>query len=138
MFLCVFFFKQKTAYEMRISDWSSDVALPIAGEQFRHRRLFHGFASGVQQGGGGEGQASRGFDGGRHVGELERHRLMVDQPVAEGLALLDIVARGFERRAGDPHALGCRRYARSEEHTSELQSLMRISYVVFCLINITN
>src|SRR3546814_8753126 len=23
--LCVFFFKQKTAYEMRISDWSSDV-----------------------------------------------------------------------------------------------------------------
>src|SRR3546814_10841065 len=27
MFLCccVFFFKQKTAYEMRISDWSSDV-----------------------------------------------------------------------------------------------------------------
>src|SRR3546814_17374842 len=25
MDLCVFFFKQKTAYEMRISDWSSDV-----------------------------------------------------------------------------------------------------------------
>src|SRR3546814_4754928 len=24
-FSCVFFFKQKTAYEMRISDWSSDV-----------------------------------------------------------------------------------------------------------------
>src|SRR3546814_3574415 len=24
-FVCVFFFKQKTAYEMRISDWSSDV-----------------------------------------------------------------------------------------------------------------
>src|SRR3546814_4154801 len=23
-FYCVFFFKQKTAYEMRISDWSSD------------------------------------------------------------------------------------------------------------------
>src|SRR3546814_3346499 len=27
--LCSFFFKQKTAYEMRISDWSSDGALPI-------------------------------------------------------------------------------------------------------------
>src|SRR3546814_3187009 len=27
--LFFFFFKQKTAYEMRISDWSSDVALPI-------------------------------------------------------------------------------------------------------------
>src|SRR3546814_18917852 len=25
MSLCFFFFKQKTAYEMRISDWSSDV-----------------------------------------------------------------------------------------------------------------
>src|SRR3546814_12483346 len=25
MFLCIFFFMQKTAYEMRISDWSSDV-----------------------------------------------------------------------------------------------------------------
>src|SRR3546814_1708047 len=28
-FVFFFFFKQKTAYEMRISDWSSDVALPI-------------------------------------------------------------------------------------------------------------
>src|SRR3546814_2839520 len=28
--MCCFFFKQKTAYEMRISDWSSDVcALPV-------------------------------------------------------------------------------------------------------------
>src|SRR3546814_16843211 len=25
LLICVFFFKQKTAYEMRISDWSSDV-----------------------------------------------------------------------------------------------------------------
>src|SRR3546814_2395695 len=33
------------------------------------------------------------------------------------------------------HALchGCRMPVRSEEHTSELQSLMRISYAVFCL-----
>src|SRR3546814_8190032 len=29
--------------------------------------------------------------------------------------------------------LGRRWYARSEEHTSELQSLMRTSYAVFCL-----
>src|SRR3546814_4785123 len=28
---------------------------------------------------------------------------------------------------------GCGRARRSEEHTSELQSLMRISYAVFCL-----
>src|SRR3546814_6607445 len=30
-------------------------------------------------------------------------------------------------------AAGVRRETRSEEHTSELQSLMRISYAVFCL-----
>src|SRR3546814_5477963 len=34
--------------------------------------------------------------------------------------------------AGKP-AGGYRRQQRSEEHTSELQSLMRISYAVFCL-----
>src|SRR3546814_8637009 len=34
----------------------------------------------------------------------------------------------------DPSARGARpRGRRSEEHTSELQSLMRISYAVFCL-----
>src|SRR3546814_1907162 len=32
-----------------------------------------------------------------------------------------------------PMGLESRRLARSEEHTSELQSLMRISYAVFCL-----
>src|SRR3546814_8067068 len=31
---CFFFFKQKTAYEMRISDWSSDVcSSDLAGDQ---------------------------------------------------------------------------------------------------------
>src|SRR3546814_10373211 len=36
----------------------------------------------------------------------------------------------------DPYSLaGLRKCARSEEHTSELQSLMRISYAVFCLKN---
>src|SRR3546814_9975102 len=35
--LCVFFFKQKTAYEMRISDWSSDVcSSDLDGAQARH------------------------------------------------------------------------------------------------------
>src|SRR3546814_6572181 len=36
-------------------------------------------------------------------------------------------------------AAGCKLVVkRSEEHTSELQSLMRISYAVFCLKNNTN
>src|SRR3546814_2432972 len=53
-------------------------------------------------------------------------------------------ARAADRRAHDgDHArsradagdgtLGCGHAFRSEEHTSELQSLMRISYAVFCL-----
>src|SRR3546814_953420 len=36
--------------------------------------------------------------------------------------------RGVRREGGDDHPS-----LRSEEHTSELQSLMRISYAVFCL-----
>src|SRR3546814_5924087 len=34
---------------------------------------------------------------------------------------------------GEAGAERCRAEQRSEEHTSELQSLMRISYAVFCL-----
>src|SRR3546814_1333584 len=50
-----------------------------------------------------------------------------------------VVGRGrhrADRGAGDDEAEGVDRIARvgrSEEHTSELQSLMRISYAVFCL-----
>src|SRR3546814_9990805 len=41
--------------------------------------------------------------------------------------------RGRHRRATWLHDRARRAHARSEEHTSELQSLMRISYAVFCL-----
>src|SRR3546814_9508469 len=37
--------------------------------------------------------------------------------------------------AGAGVLIGTQMLARSEEHTSELQSLMRISYAVFCLNN---
>src|SRR3546814_2508215 len=53
------------------------------------------------------------------------------------------VGRRQAREHGIGDAFGCpsqhgvsrfgQRQARSEEHTSELQSLMRISYAVFCL-----
>src|SRR3546814_2327770 len=54
-----------------------------------------------------------------------------------GCNFLDIVSADRRRRArgarcGSAHSGECR-MARSEEHTSELQSLMRISYAVFCL-----
>src|SRR3546814_17329249 len=35
--MCFFFFKQKTAYEMRISDWSSDVCSSDLGRATLHR-----------------------------------------------------------------------------------------------------
>src|SRR3546814_10320711 len=43
------------------------------------------------------------------------------------IVLLEVRAGGVVRRRGT------RKRVRSEEHTSELQSLMRISYAVFCL-----
>src|SRR3546814_366019 len=55
-----------------------------------------------------------------------RHLPAVDQP----LLYPRFEPREKLRRLGDP--TGAQRL-RSEEHTSELQSLMRISYAVFCL-----
>src|SRR3546814_3722852 len=40
---------------------------------------------------------------------------------------------GVQAGTGDEIAAGRKDAVRSEEHTSELQSLMRISYAVFCL-----
>src|SRR3546814_1984461 len=118
MFLCifftafVFFFKQKTAYEMRISDWSSDVCssdLTLGGE----------------------------FDAPFPFGQF---LFIVKSFVANRIpafvtALIDIaicfhrlpqcLARGIVRWLGSSN--------RSEAHPSELQSLTRLPYAVFCL-----
>src|SRR3546814_9584148 len=45
----------------------------------------------------------------------------------------DTLRHGSVYRHADPMADGGPYVHRSEEHTSELQSLMRISYAVFCL-----
>src|SRR3546814_10868363 len=48
--------------------------------------------------------------------------------------VLPAIERGHQREAGGHPGYGAPSGAgRSEEHTSELQSLMRISYAVFCL-----
>src|SRR3546814_4128881 len=60
----------------------------------------------------------------RHWSDTFHGRCKLDQR--------DIVGRSKKRM--DPgRVAGCQRLLRSEEHTSELQSLMRISYAVFCL-----
>src|SRR3546814_4528254 len=113
---CFFFFKQKTAYEMRISDWSSDVC---SSDLVRDRpvRLGQEHAAALLQPAGGagpglgEGRRRRvARPGNRHQrhAAADRHGVPILQPVS-----------AHDRR--------------SEEHTSELQSLMRISYAVFCL-----
>src|SRR3546814_2454021 len=66
-----------------------------------------------------------------HVGDNsqeESHSASVEQNVAHGV---QCVARST-RRGLLRLTVGCFEN-RSEEHTSELQSLMRISYAVFCL-----
>src|SRR3546814_3989178 len=52
-----------------------------------------------------------------------------------GFAAVKIVAASALKALGDGTAIvvGAVEIARSEEHTSELQSLMRNSYAVFCL-----
>src|SRR3546814_5557220 len=55
----------------------------------------------------------------------ERHHLVEDGKILRELTLADLSLRVRQRMMYE--------YDRSEEHTSELQSLMRISYAVFCL-----
>src|SRR3546814_9423125 len=116
-----FFLKQKTAYERRISDWSSDVcSSDLALGQLAHAlaRLELGigeeaFAAGAVEARVHAGDEVDGFadpDPARQHGDVGDEADIVHQLVA----------------------LGARVAARSEEHTSELQSLMRISYAAFC------
>src|SRR3546814_9408010 len=68
------------------------------------------------------------------VGDAE-HRVM--RGVEIRLGVTDRIGRDQRQVAGigkvDQRVFGGRFHRRSEEHTPELQSLMRISYAVFCL-----
>src|SRR3546814_6082377 len=126
-----FFFKQKTAYEMRISDWSSDVCssdLRRAADSTRliglarararwqdrpmERRITH--SCGHEQTHSIYGMFAA------DAGSIIAMRLMTD-------------CSCLFRSVTSPDRLTGLQQLRSEEHTSELQSLMRISYAVFCL-----
>src|SRR3546814_3003948 len=97
---------------MRISDWSSDVcssdlAVGRAGVVVLAHRA-HFLPDRLPQPAGGDAQLD--------VGLLELPARGADHP-----------GPGLGRKANGPVS------RRSEEHTSELQSLMRIPYAVFCL-----
>src|SRR3546814_4530012 len=111
---------------MRISDWSSDVCssdLEPGVERCGYGAVAGGvdFAAGVGQ----QGQAFA-LPGGN--AEVLQHVLECVRMVAAGQADAFAAMAGMhaQRRVERPGA-------RSEEHTSELQSLMRNSYAVFCL-----
>src|SRR3546814_8843640 len=76
-------------------------------------------------------------DGARDRDEVGRRReqhLALERIVPKLVVLIE--RGGEEMLAGDEHHDEIGRVVeliRSEEHTSELQSLMRISYAVFCL-----
>src|SRR3546814_10280770 len=120
-----FFFKQKTAYEMRISDWSSDVCSSDLRSRVRLRRRPAGSSAAGRLP---DLQLRR---HGRVLPGLRRHgrEARPDDGSARAKGLL--LHRRIDRGDGDDRRPGG--HLRSEEHTSELQSLMRISYAVFCL-----
>src|SRR3546814_6380210 len=111
-----------TAYGMRISDLSSDVCssdLPVSGGT--GERGLHGVS--VQP-----------EDEAQFVGALRRNVAKGGEGDARGTAihvelfsaLVEVLKLNIVVADGEDEF-------RSEEHTSELQSLMRISYAVFCL-----
>src|SRR3546814_1331396 len=117
---------------MRISDWSSDVGSSDLDERYQHRRPGERRRRGA--GHHIDARADRRTDAEEHqVDRPQRFpeavipRLMPN--VIEALADDQAVLSTVMHRA----ALMIAGYAkRSEAHTSDLQSLMRISYDVFC------
>src|SRR3546814_1134230 len=95
---------------MRISDWSSDVCSSDLNREagLLVRRPAEHIAAGHQRRGFEIGGAEAAERGHRSISWLAT--ALIDTLLASSIAA-----------------------ARSEEHTSELQSLMRISYAVFCL-----
>src|SRR3546814_3141915 len=121
VYLVVFFlFKQKTAYELRISDWSSDVCssdlVADAAEAANYKT--YGVTRKEPRG---WARLQARFDLGEEPHEPNRFGWIVE------IDPYDPASTPVKRTA-----LGRFRH-RSEEHTSELQSLMRPSYAVLCL-----
>src|SRR3546814_1749965 len=100
---------------MRISDWSSDVC---SSEHIKCRVCIKLRTAIIA--------------GGTQIGYVSDHINGARFPALRRSEQGDVagIIRNSNRRTGRTL---CDNAARSEEHTSELQSLMRISYAVFCL-----
>src|SRR3546814_1337149 len=85
--VCVFFFKQKTAYEMRISDWSSDVC----SSDLPRRAMGHLLGHGVRFGLAGEVMA---FGEGIET-MLSLHEIAPRLPLVAGLSAAHLAALEF-------------------------------------------
>src|SRR3546814_1216499 len=117
--MCLFFFfKQKTAYEMRISDWSSDVC----SSDLLKDELILAYSTASS-----ETVLPRIMEKMTNYGAPQSITSFVI-PTGysfnlDGSTLYQSIAALFLAQL----------YGRSEEHTSELQSLMRSPYAVLCL-----
>src|SRR3546814_1484778 len=117
---------------MRISDWSSDVCssdlyVQIDGRVDLRIGEFHQHVVAA------DAKLRRAMgDKGRDVERTDANQLHIGPVGGKTQSAGRFIAeRGFGPDAGGRKQR--QRLLRSEEHTSELQSLMRISYAVFCL-----
>src|SRR3546814_4944266 len=106
---------------MRISDWSSDVCSSDLKciPPLHWRQMVSFFRRKKDKG------AAAGKAGETRKGGLDIEALAAAFPKPPGAVADDDDRAGIDADGGAEN--------RSEEHTSELQSLMRISYAVFCL-----
>src|SRR3546814_2300809 len=110
MFRCVvcFFFKQKTAYEMRISDWSSDVCSSDLQALATARRRHHADAElAAAHFGEGDQVAARRPFGGRIAAAAKADPLLVRSIDVHRIDLL-AARRSEERRVGKECVSTCR------------------------------
>src|SRR3546814_12866527 len=110
-----FFFKQKTAYEMRISDWSSDVCSSDLSDRLDHaqalaagrgNRLRSGPRSDVQLRAGAQDEPVRGRSGARRSGVGEE-KSPAGKPRSDG-ERYDYAAHAQWIGRGPVHAIGVR------------------------------
>src|SRR3546814_1858582 len=128
-----FFFKQKTAYEMRISDWSSDVCSSdlVLAEDAEYRRLDLELGAALSRHELNvrlEGDRARVVANGVLLAAGKRHldtRLRIEHVARDTACELTWRGIGAGRGRAVFHGGSTIQEGRSEENTYELQSLMR-------------